>query len=166
MTTRSKSKNVRISRPRHRLTDLVDRPGGLPRAKAIADATRRVEAQRGPAIKALDDFINALEDIMMHGSSAPSNGLDDMRRITGQLISLATIYGMTALAQAGERLCDLAMIFTEIDESNAEAINVHLRSLRLLSSCESPGIAEGVLGELDKIMVHYGVARPGVPLAL
>jgi hypothetical protein len=161
MTIHSPPKRVRISRPRNRLTDLVDMPGGLLRDRAIAEATRRVETQRGPANKALDDFVGSLEAIVAPGTfSGSSAELAAIRRVAGQLISLATIYGKSALAEAGERLCDVMAAIKTIDPTGAEALAVHVRALRLLSSSPSPEVVGVVLKQLDKVASHYGVERP------
>lgn len=160
MTIHSTPKRVRISRPRHRLTDLVDKPGGLLRGRAIAEATRRVEVQRGPANKAMEDFVCSLETIIAPQTFCGSSvQLAAIRRIAGQLISLSTIYGKSALAEAGERLCDLMAAIKAIDATDVEALAVHVRALRLLSSPTSSGAVDAVLTQLDKVASHYGVVR-------
>ena len=75
----------------------------------------------------------------------------------------ATTFELTALAEACKRLCDLAQAFLERGAGDYEPIAVHIRAIRLLSprtDCVSPQAAETILGQLNKVLVHYKVARP------
>ncbi len=148
------NRKVRILRPVNRLAELVARPGGLLRPMAIARAQARLEAQRGPAMRAIGIIIATLEDML----SAPlaAGNLRDICRVADRLISLAGLYGMPGLAEGGKRLCDLAAAFIASGDIHAGSLRVHVRALRLLAM-DAP--AQGVLAELDKVLAHFG-ARP------
>lgn len=147
-------RRVRILKPVNRLSELVARPGGLPRPAAIAKAQARLEAQRGPAMQAIGIFVATLEEML---AAPPKAGnLRDICRVTDRLISLAALYDMPALAEGGKRLCDLAAAFIASGDIHAGSLAVHVRALRLLAM-DAP--APGVLAELDKVLAHFG-ARP------
>lgn len=153
---------ARIFRPPNRLAMLVEQPGGLPRAFAVERAGRRVEALRRPAMKALAILIDTLGEMATPGQPLMPGELPHLRRVAGQLVSLALVYDQDALAEAGMNLCDLLAAFGRSGRPQRDAVEVHIDALRLLA----PGCATSeeeisrVLDQLDQMLAHFGATRP------
>ena len=137
------------------LAALLERPGGLPRSLAIIEGQRQLEAQRGPALAVIGGLIETLE-----GLAATPAHLPDIRRAADQVIALATLYGLDALAQAGRMLCDLVLGLEARQAVHGDAIAVHVRALRLLSADAAK--APRVLDELGRVQSHLRPAE-GLP---
>ncbi len=144
---------ARIFRPSNRLASPVAYPGGLARTIAAARAARRGAALRRPVMRAIDILIATLE--RMAASELPLVGgeLPTIRRMTGQLVSLALTYDLDALAEAGMTLCDLLAAFARSGARHREPIAVHVRALKLLAP---PQPATGVPSELNRALVRSG----------
>lgn len=132
------------------LAALVERPGGLPRGLAIIEGRRRLEAQRAPALAVIGGLIETLESL----AAAPHAHLREIRRAADQVIALAALYGLDALAGAARMLCDLALALDARKAVHDDAIAVHVRALRLLSADASG--ASRILAELDRVQAHLG----------
>lgn len=149
--------------PQSRLTTLVNRPGGMWREKAIAEAERRVEELRGPSMDALDEEIELLEAIATDFVDRPRERLMDVRRAADHIITLAGTFGLLSLNEAAKRLCDLAIAFANRDTMDRDSIAVHLRAVRLFgpkSAVVSADAALVILAELRKVLEHFDVAIP------
>ena len=146
-------KPVRIFPAPGYLATLVERPGGLPRSLAIIEGQRRLEAQRPPALAVIGGLIETLENL----AAAPAR-LPDIRRAADQLITLATLYGLDGLAEAGRRLCDLVLALEAQQAMHGDAIAVHVRALRLL--CADASNAPRILDELSRVRSHLQAAGP------
>jgi len=156
--------STRIFRPPNRLAVLAERPGGLPRTFAVQRAERCVEAQRRPAMKALHILIDTLDAMGAAQGPLMPGELPHLRRVAGQLVSLALIYDQDLLAEAGMKLCDLIAIFARCGLPHRDPVMVHVRALRLLApGCALPQAEAGqVLDELDRVLAYFGGAPPPV----
>lgn len=147
---------VRVSRPPPRLTDLANRPGGMPRDLAIARGQEALEGHRAPAQDAIAGLLCALED----GLADYPGDAQGMLRTTDQLIALANLFGMHMLERAAKRLSVLLASFHAGGESHAEALAVHVRALRLLNGSLPDATAASVIGELNRVLAHFGIREP------
>ncbi len=151
----NKPSRAQIYSPRYRLTDMVDRPGGIKRDIAIARARSLVETQRPPAIRELEVVICGLEKLASSSGLDLQENLPKARRMADRVINLATLYDYLPLADAAMRLSDLCQIFTETQSSDRRAFAVHVQALRLLQAGEGGApAAKGILVGLDKVLAH------------
>lgn len=156
-------KNVAIHTPSSRLTTLVNRSGGMWREQAIEEATRRVEELRGPAMDSLDRTIAQLEVVATDVGGERTDRLHDARRLADRIIALAETFGLSALAEATKRLCDLLNAFCARKFVDEASIRVHLRAIRLFgpkSAQLSDEVLVTVLAELRKVLDHFQIEIP------
>ncbi len=153
---KSRAPKVRVSKPSPTLTALVNRPGGMLRDAAIARGQAALEVQREPARKALLLLIAAL-DVMAQGAVS-ANQLRELQRLTDQVISLASLFGMMPLEGAGKRLSELLSVLQAKGLAHGEAIAVHVRAMRLFAAAGEQ--APGVMEELDRVLAHFGASAP------
>jgi hypothetical protein len=143
----------RLQYPETRLTKLLARGQGRPRAEAVLAGTKRLEAQRAPAMAALEALIAGLE------RHPPARGLlTEISRDGDRIIALALTFGLLPLADAAKRLCDMTALFRERNSFEAEALGVHIRALRLFAP-DSPILGDEeamlVLGRIAALAAHF-----------
>jgi len=156
--------------PRSRLLALVNRPGGVRREEAIAEATRRVETMRDPYMEIVDELIGQLEATAALLDGDPDKGLVIMQDLANRLITIAGTFGLSFLVEASMRLCDLTQMFTTRSPLDLSAITVHVRAIRLFGPLNPPvpeAAAKHVLLELQRVVQHcrvtlsdHGAAEP------
>jgi hypothetical protein len=149
---------VHISQPKTNLSTLVNRPGGRARNEAIAEAKRRVEEQRPPAMDAVDAMIGILVERVASLRDISMDNLKEIRRATDQIMSLAMIFELDTLSHAARNLSDLCQIFSTRGRTDVEAIIVHIRAIQLLApknGMRSARTATTVLRELDGCLEHF-----------
>jgi len=159
----TKSRSVVTHVPQTRLTSLVNRPGGMWRDQAIAEAERRVEELRATSMDVIDDEIGQLEAMGADFSCRPHEQLTDIKRVADRVITLAGTFGLSSLSEAAKRLCDLTNAFADREFIDRGSIEVHIRAIRLFGP-KSPAVraeaALTILLELRKVLEHFGVAIP------
>ena len=93
--------NVLIHFPKTRLSELVQRFGGLSREEAVAAAARELESMRGEADARLLTAIAQLEKIAVSGGE---EAMQEMLALCDQVVTLAGTYGYGALDKATRSL--------------------------------------------------------------
>jgi hypothetical protein len=149
---------VQIVRPLVNLTTLVSRPGGKHRDEVVAEASRRVEAQREPIMDAIDTFIKVLAGKLPSLRANSFAQLDDFCRSADQINSLAETFKLHNLSRAARSLCDLCQTFTAQRRIDIDAITVHVYAMQLLGPKSAPcsgDVAAKVLKELDGLVAHF-----------
>jgi hypothetical protein len=138
-----------ITHPRIALTGLLARGHGRPRAEAVAAATVRLDAQREMAMTAITALIDGLE--------TRTGDLAAMGRDADRVVTLAQTFGLTPLADAAKRLCDLTALLRLRRRPAPEAVSVHVQALRLFAP-GSPALHDAeaalVLGRIAALAAH------------
>jgi hypothetical protein len=151
-------KKVNLTRRRPRLVELMNRPGGVSRAAAIAAASAAVESLRDQSIEGMVEAIVAIDEILNAGSPIGETELARILRYAERIVTLAETFGYVTLAFAAKSLCDLAQWFLEKKEGKKEPLLVHAKSLRLVlpPKTVTQAEAERILGELSRILMFFG----------
>jgi hypothetical protein len=148
---------VRFFRPQTSLSILVSRPGGRSREEAVAEAARRVELQRIPAMDMIDGLIAKLGEKIVSLRHTSLYELPDILHNADQIISLAATFELGSLTHAARNLCDLCRLFSKEGRIDIDAVTIHVYAIHLLgpkSSC-SGETANAVLDELDGLLEHF-----------
>ena len=127
-----------------------------PRAQAVAAAAVRVAALQDMAMTAIEALIAELETC---GGDLARIGRDAHR-----IITLAEPFGLTPLADAARRLCDLAAMLRARNCHAPDALTVHVRALRLFAP-GSPALGDAdaavVLGRIAALASHLSSPLSG-----
>lgn len=154
--------------PKTRLSELVARPGGIPRDLAVEGAMAAIQELRGESDKMIGLLIEAIEEIV-YGSKGMQLSHEDMFRVlkhADQIVTLAGTFGYQFLDIAVRSLCDVTDGLIRSNMHDAAPIAVHIQSMRLLgpnTNTLTPEQAGKVLGELAKILTHYKFGSLEVP---
>ncbi|HEV2563378.1 MAG TPA: hypothetical protein VGT78_14675 [Rhizomicrobium sp.] len=157
---------MRTHFPQNRLSSLINRPGGTWRDEAIAEATRQVETLRDSSMDAVDALIGKLEAAAARKEQGAIEQLKEIQQLSDQIITIAGTFGLVFLVETAKRLCDLAQAFLARGKTDAEAIAVHIRAIRLFGpkgTALSDQAANSVLLELRRVLQHFEVAIPEEP---
>ena len=157
---------VRTHFPQNRLTALVNRPGGVWRHEAIAEATRQLETLRESSMDGVDSLIGKLEIVAARKGQDATAHLAEIQQLADQIITIAGTFGLMFLMETAKRLCDLTQAFLARGQSDAAAIAVHVRAIRLFGPKGNPlsdEAAQGVLLELRKVLEHFAIIIPEEP---
>lgn len=151
---------VTTSFPRTRLSQLVERAGGVARDAAVEGAMASVESLRGEGDEAIMRLMAAIETAMTdaRGAKLPSDKIRGILQNADQLVTLAGTFGYESLAKVMRSLCDVADGLIRTGLQDAAPIAVHVQSMRLLapgSAALSPAAIGTMLAELSKVLTHY-----------
>ncbi len=131
---------------------MLARSHGRPRADAVRDGALRLAGQREMDFAALEALIGGLEA----GSPTPAR-LPELARDGDRIVTLALTFGLTPLADAAKRLCDMTALLRKRNSFDAEALGVHIRALRLFAP-DSPLVSDTeaalVLGRIAALAAH------------
>jgi hypothetical protein len=143
--------------PQNRLSELIQRPGGQSRSRAVAAAAQALQDRRRPVLDEIGALIAALEG--KPAADLDSARMDDIAILADRIVSLALLMDLESLAQAAMRLCDLGHAFGGAPQ--ADSIAVHVQALRLLAPDAprlTPRQTEAVLAGLARLLRHVNGA--------
>lgn len=166
MSETRKKATVIMHRPSLRLTQLINRSGGLARDVAISQAQGLVDERRSPSLEAVDALIAELEDLCDAGRATRTIVLTDVLRRADAIINLAETFAIDGLVSAAKNLCDMCNAFLERGIDEFEPVWVHVRALRLLFPADGDvpaAVQEAVLSELSKVSEHFDVSAQVEP---
>lgn len=146
-----------------RLSKLVDRPGGLQRQLAIAQAARNVEELRAHFMPVLAELVEQLVDASLD-ITLDQERLLRLERIANRIITVAGTYGLGSLEEAAKRLCDLLQIFENRQTVMPEILRIHVDAVRLFSPMAAPcddAAAAKILSELKAVLRYLDEPRGG-----
>uniref|UniRef100_B0SZA4 Uncharacterized protein n=1 Tax=Caulobacter sp. (strain K31) TaxID=366602 RepID=B0SZA4_CAUSK len=146
---------VKKSRMRPRLGQLISQKGGgMYVAEALKRADATLETLREPSLVGIDDYIAALEALMVSEA-------DDAKRIealyarAADIVSLCGAERNEAVQVAARSLCDLLDEADDLSSSVQAGVKVHIASIKLLHRTDSDPsmhdiILEGLASVLEK----------------
>jgi len=160
------SKACKIVPVKNRLGQLLRRPGGVSRTEAVEAAAVAVETLREDYVGAIPQELGALEAIAAAARKKRISPRDFEAMIerAGRLLTLAGTFRYDLLEQVVQRFCDLCVGMLEKGIDDAEAVDVHLRAMRL--ACPgAPALSEEEAGKmlhgLSRVHAHYHIRRLG-----
>lgn len=143
--------------PEVRLKKLLGESGGVKVRDALAAANAGIESLRGRCMTAIDVKI---ENIAQHARAGDQASLKACYRYANEIYSEAAMYELKELSAAAHSLCDLLSV-GEIERVPAEAIRVHVDSMRVLRSpmmSDNAAMRETVLAELRALSKRFAAA--------
>ena len=150
-------------RMKNRLGELLRRPGGIDKEQAVAVAHEHVESLRDEYVKAIPSEIEALEAIIANArrDGISASKIQELLDCADRLLVLSGTFGYPLLDAVVMSFCDLGIMMIENDIVSLEALEVHLRAMRLVCPELSKATdvdAKYVLDELSKIHAHFKAA--------
>jgi hypothetical protein len=127
---------------------------GLTSKAALAQADLNLEAHRQTALKTLDAAIAATQTMAAHAVSPSQAAQQELYRAAYEIVGLAGLYDLAALAVAARSLCDLIDHCRQRQVWDAPGVAVHLAALRWLRQPElgAGGAERDILAGLERIV--------------
>jgi len=154
---------VRFFTPENRLGKLLRTPGGAAVADAVVAAETGLAELGGAAREELVSALSAVEACAAeHPAQFEAHRLEALYGLAQGAIGLGSLCERPAVDEALRSLCDLLDNFGRAERWDAEAVNVHVRSLRLLMGGSGGAQAEAaVLHGLRQVVGRFAVAPGG-----
>lgn len=151
---------VKKSRMKPRLGQLMSQKGGMYVAEALKRADATMETLREPSLSGIDAHITAFDALL-------TSGLDDAALIeglyarAGDIVSLSGAERSEAVQIAARSLCDLLDEAHCLTPSVLAGIKVHVASIKLLHRAPNdPTLQEPILQGLASVLEkHRGEIR-------
>jgi hypothetical protein len=149
---------ARFTVPKHRLTEQLKTPGGLPVAEAVASAQANLTELKPQCVGELRTLLETAEKLFAGlGPDYDEAGVRSLYDAAVRGIGLGELCGAGSVDVALHSLCDLLDHLSTTQRFDAEAVGVHLRAWRLLITTELPPAgAQAVLAGLTKVSALYG----------
>lgn len=150
--------SVRFMFPENKLAKLIRAPGGKAAAEAVRDAQANLEALHEEGMATLEA---ALIDAEAAFAAAPKTYdealLDTLYRIGAETIGVAGVCGMAPVETVLTSLCDLLEHFKTNKLWDLVAIDVHIRSYRLLlgDGGKTGAGVQAILAGLRRVTERY-----------
>jgi hypothetical protein len=143
---------VKKSRMKPRLGQLMSQKGGMYVAEALKRADATLETLREPSLTGIDDYITALDALL-------TSELDDTALIealyvrAGDIVSLSGAERNEAVQIAARSLCDLLDEIHGLTPSVLAGIKVYIASIKLLHRApDNPTLQEPILQGLASVL--------------
>jgi len=143
---------VKKSRMKPRLGQLMTQKGGMYVAEALKRADATLETLREPSLTGIDAYIAALDALL-------ASGLDDAARVaalyarSSDIVSLSGAERNAAVQVAARSLCDLLDEADGLSASTLAGVQVHVASIKLLHRApDSPALHEPILQGLASVL--------------
>jgi hypothetical protein len=143
---------VKKSRMKPRLGQLMAEKGGMYVADALKRADATMEALREPSLNGIDDYLTALDNLLIAS-------IDDALRIeklyarAGDIVSLSGAERSEAVQIAARSLCELLDEAASLTPSVLAGIKVHIASIKLLHRApDNPTLQEPILKGLASVL--------------
>ncbi|CAN7607422.1 hypothetical protein [Caulobacter sp. LjRoot300] len=150
---------VKKSRMKPRLGQLMTQKGGMYVAEALKRADATLETLREPSLSGIDDYIAALDALL-------AADLDDAARIealyarSGDIVSLSGAELGKAVQVAARSLCDLLDEADGLTPSALAGIKVHVASIKLLHRApDNPTLQGPILQGLASVLEKQRAER-------
>lgn len=153
--------SVRFVFPKHRLTELLATPGGLPVVEALERAQANLETIR-PTCRAELMALLELAEVTYErlGATFDDAGMAELYTLAVRGIGAGSVCGAPAVDEALTSLCDLLDHLRTQQLYDRAAIGVNVRAWRLLATMDLPKEGtDSVLQGLRKVSARY--AEPG-----
>lgn len=154
---------VRFFVPENRLGKLLRIPGGAAVEDAVIAAESGLADLEAPAREELTAALAAVEACAAERPAQfEAAGVEELYGLAHGAIGLASLCQRPSVDEALRSLCDLLDNLSRAERWDAEAVSVHVRSLRLLMGEVGGGdgrAAEAVLQGLRRVSARYAGAE-------
>jgi hypothetical protein len=152
---------VKKSRMKPRLGQLMAQKGGMYVAEALKRADAALETLREPSLNGIDDYLAALDALL-------ATGLDEATLVerlyarAGDIVSLSGAERNQAVQIAARSLCDLLDEADGLTPSALAGVKVHIASIKLLHRApDNPALQKPILQGLASVLEKQrGEAKP------
>ena len=120
-------------RRKSRLTEMIDKPGGISIGAALVQAQANIEERRAPSLEALAGMIKALLAIPRPTSLEDNfNRLIEVYRGSNAIIDIASPFGLNQLCEAASHLCNLVDAAPAGELFDWRIVTVHAQAMQML----------------------------------
>lgn len=154
---------VKWIRKKSRLSQLIEQPGGMTMRRALEQAGDNVASLREECLAAVVEAVTALERLMDEPAADEGAWLDEVYRLSANVLDVIGPFEMDDIASAAFSLCDLADRLRASGKCRRDWVMVHVQALRLLLQLPADA-AEGrreVLAGLERVTAR--APRPSPP---
>lgn len=121
------------NRHRSRLTEMIDKPGGISVGVALSQARANIEARRDPCLEAVAGMIKALLAIERPTSLEENfDRLMEVYRGTYAIIDIASPFDLGQLCAAAGHLCNLVDAASAGELFDWRIVTVHAQAMQML----------------------------------
>ena len=120
-------------RRKSRLTEMIDKPGGISVGVALVQAQANIEQRRAPSLEAIADMIKGL--LAVPTPTTPEDTFDrliEVYRGANAIIDVASPFDLTALCAAASNLCNLVDASPAGELFDWRIVTVHAQAMQML----------------------------------
>ena len=139
---------VKRSRMRPRLAQLIGQPGGIYACEALARAEAALETMREPLLGSIDEALAQLERLAEPFSA---EAIPALYRLSSDIIGISLAERSDGVERAARSLCELLDEASPGDPTIRAGVAVHIASLKLLHRRSA--------AELDQTSILEGLGR-------
>jgi hypothetical protein len=129
---------------KHRLSELIQKPGGVTFEAAMAGSEAALAEKAGPALEMVAAKATELEQLAA-GKGLDAEGIETAYGLASEIVNVIGCLNLPAVFAVAYSLCDILDYF-RTGGFNREAFDVHVRALRLLVA------AGGKAPDLDRML--------------
>ena len=146
---------VKKSRMKPRLGQLMSQKGGMYVAEALKRADATMETLREPSLTGIDDYITALDALLASGLDQAAL-IEGLYARAGDIVSLSGAERNQAVQIAARSLCDLLDEAHGLTPSVLAGIKVYIASIKLLHRApDNPTLHEPILQGLASVLEKH-----------
>jgi len=120
-------------RRKSRLTDMIDKPGGISIGVALVQAQANIEERRVPSLEAVAEMIRSLLAIEQPASLEDNfDRLIEVYRGSNAIIDVASPFGLDELCEAAGNLCNLVDASPAGEMFDWRIVTVHAQAMQML----------------------------------
>ena len=151
---------VKKSRMKPRLGQLMTQAGGMYVAEALKRADATMETLREPSLTGIDDYITSLDALLTSGLDE-ATVIERLYARASDIVSLSGAERNEAVQIAARSLCDLLDEAHALTPSVLAGIKVYIASIKLLHRApDNPTLQEPILQGLASVLEkHRGELR-------
>ena len=135
---------VKKSRMRPRLGQMMAQKGGMYVAEALKRADATLETLREPSLTGIDDYIAAL-DTLLASDAEPRAKVEGLYTRAADIVSLCGAERNDAVQVAARSLCDLLDEADDMSPAVLAGVKVHISSIKLLHRAGSDPTTHGII---------------------
>ncbi|MFC4444037.1 hypothetical protein [Caulobacter henricii] len=139
---------VKRTRMKPRLAELISQPGGIYAQEALARAEAALETLREPLLGSIDEALAELEQL---SNPFDVDNIPTLYRLSGDIINFSLAERIGGVERAARSLCELLDEALPNDPTTKAGISVHIASLRLLH--------RRLDSEIDQASILNGLGR-------
>jgi hypothetical protein len=121
-----------------RLSEQVDRPGGMTAQIAIQRVTHEMSAEAGRSREVVGESLTQLEQLC----KAQAGGMDAVYDVATAVIDVAGLFDERILCDAAYSLCELTDRLRTQDKVDWSAVAVHVEALKLIYGVDPRNTAQ------------------------